>query len=85
MGHGGLPHSGRLPCPSPEGSGLCLLIPGAPGGELTSAPSLGLQALVTMTPDQRQDVIRLLQLRTPEPEVRTKPYTLEEFSYDYFR
>ncbi|KAM7085088.1 unconventional myosin-VIIa isoform 1-T1 [Molossus nigricans] len=42
-------------------------------------------ALVTMTPDQRQDVIRLMQLRTPEPEVRTKPYTLEEFSYDYFR
>ncbi|XP_008148224.2 unconventional myosin-VIIa isoform X2 [Eptesicus fuscus] len=42
-------------------------------------------ALVTMTPDQRQDVIRLLQLRAPEPEVRAKPYTLEEFSYDYFR
>lgn len=39
-----------------------------------------------MTPDQRQDVIRLLQLRTPDPpEVRAKPYTLEEFSYDYFR
>lgn len=38
-----------------------------------------------MTPDQRQDVIRLLQLRAPEPEVRAKPYTLEEFSYDYFR
>lgn len=38
-----------------------------------------------MTPDQRQDVIRLLQLRTAEPEVRAKPYTLEEFSYDYFR
>uniref|UniRef100_A0A5G2R9D4 Myosin VIIA n=1 Tax=Sus scrofa TaxID=9823 RepID=A0A5G2R9D4_PIG len=33
----------------------------------------------------RQDVIRLLQLRTAEPEVRAKPYTLEEFSYDYFR
>ncbi|XP_037696719.1 unconventional myosin-VIIa isoform X6 [Choloepus didactylus] len=44
-----------------------------------------LRALVTMTPDQRQDVIRLLQLRTAEPEVRAKPYTLEEFSYDYFR
>ncbi|KAL2806820.1 unconventional myosin-VIIa isoform 4 [Daubentonia madagascariensis] len=42
-------------------------------------------ALVTMTPDQRQDVVRLLQLRTAEPEVRAKPYTLEEFSYDYFR
>ncbi|XP_036894283.1 unconventional myosin-VIIa isoform X5 [Sturnira hondurensis] len=48
-------------------------------------PPREIVALVTMTPDQRQDVIRLLQLRTPEPEVRTKPYTLEEFSYDYFR
>ncbi|XP_045673912.1 unconventional myosin-VIIa isoform X2 [Phyllostomus hastatus] len=48
-------------------------------------PPREIVALVTMTPDQRQDVLRLLQLRTPEPEVRTKPYTLEEFSYDYFR
>ncbi|XP_053417741.1 unconventional myosin-VIIa [Nycticebus coucang] len=48
-------------------------------------PPREIAALVTMTPDQRQDVIRLLQLRTAEPEVRTKPYTLEEFSYDYFR
>ncbi|XP_073072086.1 unconventional myosin-VIIa isoform X6 [Manis javanica] len=48
-------------------------------------PPQEIVALVTMTPDQRQDVIRLLQLRTAEPEVRTKPYTLEEFSYDYFR
>lgn len=50
-----------------------------------SSLSLASQALVTMTPDQRQDVVRLMQLRTAEPEVRTKPYTLEEFSYDYFR
>ncbi|KAF6104977.1 myosin VIIA [Phyllostomus discolor] len=48
-------------------------------------PPREIVALVTMTPDQRQDVLRLLELRTPEPEVRTKPYTLEEFSYDYFR
>ncbi|XP_032115039.1 unconventional myosin-VIIa isoform X1 [Sapajus apella] len=48
-------------------------------------PPREIVALVTMTPDQRQDVIRLLQLQTTEPEVRTKPYTLEEFSYDYFR
>ncbi|KAM5247363.1 unconventional myosin-VIIa isoform 4-T4 [Ctenodactylus gundi] len=48
-------------------------------------PPREIVALVTMTPDQRQDVIRLLQLRTAEPEVRSKPYTLEEFSYDYFR
>ncbi|XP_045413250.1 unconventional myosin-VIIa isoform X3 [Lemur catta] len=48
-------------------------------------PPREIVALVTMTPDQRQDVIRLLQLRTAEPEVRAKPYTLEEFSFDYFR
>ncbi|XP_017749079.1 PREDICTED: unconventional myosin-VIIa [Rhinopithecus bieti] len=48
-------------------------------------PPRDIVALVTMTPDQRQDVVRLLQLRTAEPEVRAKPYTLEEFSYDYFR
>ncbi|XP_049636454.1 unconventional myosin-VIIa [Suncus etruscus] len=48
-------------------------------------PPREIVALITMTPDQRQDVIRLLQMRTVEPEVRTKPYTLEEFSYDYFR
>ncbi|XP_071472618.1 unconventional myosin-VIIa isoform X2 [Marmota flaviventris] len=48
-------------------------------------PPQEIVALVTMTPDQRQDVIRLLQLRTAEPEVHAKPYTLEEFSYDYFR
>ncbi|XP_064221390.1 unconventional myosin-VIIa isoform X3 [Aotus nancymaae] len=48
-------------------------------------PPREIVALVTMTPDQRQDVVRHLQLRTTEPEVRAKPYTLEEFSYDYFR
>ncbi|XP_014645839.1 PREDICTED: unconventional myosin-VIIa [Ceratotherium simum simum] len=48
-------------------------------------PPREIVALVTMTPAQRQDVIRLLQLRAAEPEARAKPYTLEEFSYDYFR
>ncbi|XP_055971810.1 unconventional myosin-VIIa isoform X1 [Sorex fumeus] len=48
-------------------------------------PPREIVALITMTPDQRQDMARLLQLNPPEPEVRTKPYTLEEFSYDYFR
>lgn len=43
------------------------------------------QALVTMTPDQRQDVIRTSQLAVSDSEERVKPYTLEEFSYDYFR
>uniref|UniRef100_A0A8C3EFD1 Myosin VIIA n=1 Tax=Corvus moneduloides TaxID=1196302 RepID=A0A8C3EFD1_CORMO len=42
-------------------------------------------ALVTMTPDQRQDVIRTSQMAVSDSEERVKPYTLEEFSYDYFR
>uniref|UniRef100_A0A8C8RMB2 Myosin VIIA n=1 Tax=Pelusios castaneus TaxID=367368 RepID=A0A8C8RMB2_9SAUR len=42
-------------------------------------------ALVTMTPDQRQDVIKTSQLAISDSEEKVKPYTLEEFSYDYFR
>uniref|UniRef100_A0A8C5TCE5 Myosin VIIA n=1 Tax=Malurus cyaneus samueli TaxID=2593467 RepID=A0A8C5TCE5_9PASS len=42
-------------------------------------------ALVTMTPDQRQDVIRTSQMAISDSEEKVKPYTLEEFSYDYFR
>ncbi|XP_018103359.1 unconventional myosin-VIIa isoform X2 [Xenopus laevis] len=42
-------------------------------------------ALVTMTPDQKQDVVKAVQLNTLEHEEKMKPYTLEEFSYDYFR
>ncbi|XP_064297574.1 unconventional myosin-VIIa isoform X1 [Phalacrocorax carbo] len=48
-------------------------------------PPLEIVALVTMTPDQRQDVIRTSQLAISDSEERVKPYTLEEFSYDYFR
>ncbi|XP_062830563.1 unconventional myosin-VIIa isoform X2 [Anolis carolinensis] len=48
-------------------------------------PALEIVALVTMTPDQRQDVIRTAQLVMSDSEERMKPYTLEEFSYDYFR
>ncbi|KAJ7319927.1 hypothetical protein JRQ81_019438 [Phrynocephalus forsythii] len=42
---------------------------------------------VTMPPPEivRQDVIRTAQLVMSDSEERTKPYTLEEFSYDYFR
>lgn len=43
------------------------------------------QALVTMTPDQRQESIRISHVPVMETEERIKPYTLEEFSYDYFR
>ncbi|XP_066031659.1 unconventional myosin-VIIa [Chamaea fasciata] len=48
-------------------------------------PPLEIVALVTMTPDQRQDVIRTSQMTVSDSEERVKPYTLEEFSYDYFR
>lgn len=43
------------------------------------------QAMVTMTPDQRQESLRVSQVAMPESVERVKPYTLEEFSYDYFR
>ncbi|KAJ7410761.1 Unconventional myosin-VIIa [Pitangus sulphuratus] len=48
-------------------------------------PPLEIVALVTMTPDQRQDVIRTSQMAVSDSEEKVKPYTLEEFSYDYFR
>lgn len=43
------------------------------------------QALVTMTPDQRRESISLSQMSLSEKELRSKAYTLEEFSYDFFR
>ncbi|XP_069060011.1 unconventional myosin-VIIa [Pleurodeles waltl] len=48
-------------------------------------PAMEVVALVTMTPDQRQDVVRTSQQPLSESEEKVKPYTLEEFSYDYFR
>ncbi|KAM4796151.1 LOW QUALITY PROTEIN: unconventional myosin-VIIa [Rhinophrynus dorsalis] len=48
-------------------------------------PPMEIVVLVTMTPDQKQDVVRAVQLTTTEHEEKVKPYTLEEFSYDYFR
>uniref|UniRef100_A0A671LMA4 Unconventional myosin-VIIa-like n=1 Tax=Sinocyclocheilus anshuiensis TaxID=1608454 RepID=A0A671LMA4_9TELE len=48
-------------------------------------PPSDIVALVTMTPDQRQESIRISHVPVMETEERTKPYTLEEFSYDYFR
>uniref|UniRef100_A0A8C4EBN6 Myosin VIIAa n=1 Tax=Dicentrarchus labrax TaxID=13489 RepID=A0A8C4EBN6_DICLA len=52
---------------------------------MTRPPNLTNQALVTMTPDQRQESVRVSQLVMPESDDKMKPYTLEEFSYDYFR
>lgn len=43
------------------------------------------QALVTMTPDQRRESITLSQLNLLAKEEKTRAYTLEEFSYDFFR
>ncbi|KAK2848266.1 hypothetical protein Q7C36_009948 [Tachysurus vachellii] len=48
-------------------------------------PQPDIVALVTMTPDQRQESLRVSQVVMPESVERVKPYTLEEFSYDYFR
>ncbi|XP_051255547.1 myosin VIIAa [Dicentrarchus labrax] len=48
-------------------------------------PPQEIVALVTMTPDQRQESVRVSQLVMPESDDKMKPYTLEEFSYDYFR
>ncbi|KAI9536935.1 Unconventional myosin-VIIa [Dissostichus eleginoides] len=47
-------------------------------------PQQEIVALVTMTPDQRQESVRVSQILMPESDDRMKPYTLEEFSYDYF-
>lgn len=38
-----------------------------------------------MTPDQRQQSVRVSQLVMQDTGDKMKPYTLEEFSYDYFR
>ncbi|KAM4628290.1 unconventional myosin-VIIa-like [Polymixia lowei] len=48
-------------------------------------PQPDVVALVNMTPDQRQECVRVSQLVLTESDERMKPYTLEEFSYDYFR
>ncbi|XP_026226518.1 myosin VIIAa isoform X2 [Anabas testudineus] len=48
-------------------------------------PQQEIVALVTMTPDQRQESVRVSQIVMPESDDRVKPYTLEEFSYDHFR
>uniref|UniRef100_A0A8D0CXJ8 Myosin VIIA n=1 Tax=Sander lucioperca TaxID=283035 RepID=A0A8D0CXJ8_SANLU len=45
-------------------------------------PQYDIVALVTMTPDQRRESISMSQMSIYD---KTKAYTLEEFSYDYFR
>ncbi|XP_078258138.1 myosin VIIAa isoform X2 [Rhinoraja longicauda] len=48
-------------------------------------PAAEIVCLVTMTPDQRQEAIKTSQLTLGDVEEKAKLYTLEEFSYDYFR
>ncbi|KAG7333068.1 hypothetical protein KOW79_003203 [Hemibagrus wyckioides] len=52
---------------------------------IVTRPQPDIVALVTMTPAQRQESLRVSQVALPESVERVKPYTLEEFSYDYFR
>lgn len=41
--------------------------------------------MVTMTPKQHQESLPVSQFVVQESSGRVKPYTLEDFSYDYFR
>ncbi|XP_047186505.1 unconventional myosin-VIIa-like isoform X3 [Scophthalmus maximus] len=48
-------------------------------------PQYDIVALVTMTPSQRRKSVSSSQMNLSDKEDKTKAYTLEEFSYDYFR
>ncbi|XP_036379710.1 unconventional myosin-VIIa-like [Megalops cyprinoides] len=48
-------------------------------------PRYDIVALVTITPGQYRESAGLSQLVLVETEDKVKPYTLEEYSYDYFR
>ncbi|KAM3842174.1 unconventional myosin-VIIa-like, partial [Diretmus argenteus] len=48
-------------------------------------PQYDIVALVSMTPDQRRESISISQMKLSENVDKVKSYTLEEFSYDYFR
>ncbi|XP_051903199.1 unconventional myosin-VIIa-like isoform X2 [Hippocampus zosterae] len=48
-------------------------------------PQYDIVELVTMTPDQRRESVTLSQMSLANSEDKSKAYTLEEFSYDYFR
>ncbi|XP_028840305.1 unconventional myosin-VIIa-like isoform X2 [Denticeps clupeoides] len=48
-------------------------------------PQYDIVALVTSTPDQHRQSINPSQMSMVDREEKVKPYTLEEFSYDYFR
>ncbi|KAF0022919.1 hypothetical protein F2P81_024900 [Scophthalmus maximus] len=47
-------------------------------------PQYDIVALVTMTPSQRRKSVSSSQMNLSDKEDKTKAYTLEEFSYDYF-
>uniref|UniRef100_UPI00398F769D unconventional myosin-VIIa-like n=1 Tax=Pristiophorus japonicus TaxID=55135 RepID=UPI00398F769D len=48
-------------------------------------PSSEVMSLILMSPDQRRQAAQNARAEVKEPEVKVKPYTLEEFSYDHFR
>ncbi|XP_067897907.1 unconventional myosin-VIIa-like isoform X2 [Heterodontus francisci] len=48
-------------------------------------PSSELTSLIFMSPDQRRQASQSARAEVKESEVKIKPYTLEEFSYNHFR
>ncbi|XP_067278800.1 unconventional myosin-VIIa [Pseudorasbora parva] len=48
-------------------------------------PQYDIVTLITMSPDQRKDSIKLSDQNLLESGEKVQPYTLEEFSYDHFR
>ncbi|XP_067851710.1 unconventional myosin-VIIa-like [Heptranchias perlo] len=48
-------------------------------------PSSDVMTLFLMSPDQRRQVAQNARAEVKEPELKIKPYTLEEYSYDHFR
>ncbi|KAG1940716.1 unconventional myosin-VIIa-like [Pimephales promelas] len=48
-------------------------------------PQYDIVTLITMSPDQRKDCIKLSDQNLLESGEKAQPHTLEEFSYDHFR
>lgn len=52
---------------------------------MTSSSVSASQAVITAAPDQRRESLGLLVVPPEDSEEKSAPYTLEEFSYNYFR
>ncbi|XP_064419068.1 unconventional myosin-VIIa [Latimeria chalumnae] len=48
-------------------------------------PTNELLSLLMMSPDQRKSILQNSRVESEGTEVRVKPYTLEEYSYEHFR